>query len=101
MIIQAKHVFRESSLAQNRVRKATTANVPKGFLPVYIGDVQKRRFLVPVSDPNHPKFQKLLERSAEEFEFGHPMGGLTISCKEEDFIKLTSQLKASGILQIK
>lgn len=100
MIFQAKQVLKESSLAKNQVCKATTASVPKGFLPVYVGDVQKRRFLVPVSYLYHPKFQKLLEMSAEEFDFGHPMGGLTIPCKEEVFIKLTSQLKASGILQI-
>lgn len=67
MIFQAKQVLKESSLAKNQVCKATTASVPKGFLPVYVGDVQKRRFLVPVSYLYHPKFQKLLERSAEEF----------------------------------
>lgn len=101
MIFQAKHVLKENSLAKNQVCKATTASVPKGFLPVYVGDVEKRRFLVPVSYLNHPKFQKLLESSAEEFDFGHPMGGLTIPCTEEDFIRLTSQLKPSGILQKK
>ncbi|KAM4099152.1 hypothetical protein ACJW30_07G134100 [Castanea mollissima] len=31
----------------------------------------------------------------EEFGFNHPMGGLTIPCKEDAFTNLTSQLHAS------
>ncbi|KAI3855444.1 hypothetical protein MKX03_025402 [Papaver bracteatum] len=53
-----------------------------------------KRFVVPVSYLNHPIFQDLLSRAEEEFGFDHPMGGLTILCKEASFIDLTSQLNA-------
>ncbi|KAF7810817.1 auxin-responsive protein SAUR21-like [Senna tora] len=33
----------------------------------------------------------------EEFGFNHPMGGLTIPCKEDAFINLTSQLRSSFV----
>ncbi|KAF6172580.1 hypothetical protein GIB67_017133 [Kingdonia uniflora] len=34
--------------------------------------------------------QDLLNRAEEEFGFEHPTGGLTIPCKEGDFIGITS-----------
>ncbi|KAI3846863.1 hypothetical protein MKW92_040729 [Papaver armeniacum] len=58
-------------------------------------DIQKKRFVVPVSYLNHPMFQDLLSSAEEEFGFDHPMGGLTIPCKQASFIDLTSQLNAS------
>lgn len=65
------------------------------FLAVYVGEdqVQKKRYLVPVSYLNQPSFQALLRSSEEEFGFDHPMGGLTIPCPEDTFINLTSQLQ--------
>ncbi|KAL4572916.1 hypothetical protein LXL04_019704 [Taraxacum kok-saghyz] len=72
-------------------------DVPKGHLAVYVGETrnQKRRFVVPIYYLDQPLFQALLHRSEEEFGFDHPMGGLTISCKEDEFIKLTTLFKAS------
>ncbi|KAI3722104.1 hypothetical protein L2E82_33131 [Cichorium intybus] len=70
-------------------------DVPKGHLAVYVGETQKRRFVVPISYLDQPLFQVLLRQSEEEFGFDHPMGGLTISCNEDEFVKLTTQLKAS------
>ena len=65
--------------------------VPKGHIPVYIGDeAEKKRYLVPLSYLSHPAFQDLLHRAEEEFGFNHPMGGLTIPCTEETFFNLIS-----------
>ncbi|CAN0902465.1 Auxin-responsive protein SAUR21 [Linum grandiflorum] len=70
-------------------------NVPKGFLAVYVGETQKKRFVVPLSYLSQPSFQDLLSIAEEEFGFDHPMGGLTIPCSEETFISTTSNLSRS------
>ena len=67
-------------------------DVPKGFLAVYVGETEKKRFVVPVSYLNQPSFQDLLRKAEEEFGFDHPMGGLTIPCAEEIFLHVTSSL---------
>ncbi|CAN8243983.1 unnamed protein product [Cochlearia groenlandica] len=67
--------------------------VPKGFLAVYVGESQKKRYLVPISYLSQPSFQALLRKSEEEFGFDHPMGGLTIPCHEDTFINVTSRLQ--------
>ena len=67
-------------------------DIPKGYLAVYVGEVQRKRFVVPLSYLDQPLFQDLLRRSEEEFGFNHPMGGLTIPCREEAFIHLSTQL---------
>ncbi|KAL0876403.1 hypothetical protein Bca101_026108 [Brassica carinata] len=60
-------------------------SAPKGFLAVYVGEdqVQKKRFLVPISYINQPSSQAPLGKSEEEFGYDHPMGGLTIPCLED------------------
>ncbi|KAK9108996.1 hypothetical protein Sjap_017056 [Stephania japonica] len=68
--------------------------VPKGHMTVYVGETQKRRFVVPISYLNHPLFQGLLDQAEEEFGFDHPMGGLTIPCNEEDFLDVTYSLNS-------
>ncbi|KAI3780901.1 hypothetical protein L2E82_10894 [Cichorium intybus] len=70
-------------------------DVPKGYLAVYVGKNQKRRCVIPISYLEQPLFQDLLRQSEEEFGFDHPMGGLTISCQEDEFFKLTTQLHVS------
>ncbi|KAG2397962.1 Auxin-induced protein [Vigna angularis] len=65
--------------------------VPKGYLAVYVGD-KMRRFMIPVSYLNQSSFQQLLSQSEEEFGYDHPTGGLTIPCKEEEFINVISHL---------
>ncbi|EOA22289.1 hypothetical protein CARUB_v10002887mg [Capsella rubella] len=72
---------------------AVASAAPKGFLAVYVGESQKKRYLVPVSYLNQPAFQALLSKSEEEFGFDHPMGGLTITCPEDTFINVTSRLQ--------
>ncbi|XP_013625931.1 auxin-responsive protein SAUR21-like [Brassica napus] len=71
----------------------STVSAPKGFLAVYVGERQKKRFIVPVSYLSQPSFQALLSKSEEEFGYDHPMGGLTIPCPEDTFINVTSMLQ--------
>lgn len=87
VILSAKKIWKlHSLLAKNN------SNVPKGYFAVYVGEIQKKRFVVPVTYLKHPSFQDLLRYAEEEFGFHHPMGGLTIPCREDDFINLTSTL---------
>ncbi|XP_057788567.1 auxin-induced protein 15A-like [Salvia miltiorrhiza] len=67
-----------------------SAEVPKGHLAVYVGDNEKKRFVIPVAYLNYPSFQELLFQAEEEFGFNHPMGGLTIPCSQELFVDLIS-----------
>ncbi|CAI0455545.1 unnamed protein product [Linum tenue] len=76
-------------------RSGSGSNVPKGFLAVYVGETQKKRFVVPVSYLSQPLFQDLLSMAEEEFGFDHPMGGLTIPCSEDTFTYVTSSLSRS------
>ncbi|KAG5611779.1 hypothetical protein H5410_023060 [Solanum commersonii] len=61
---------------------------------VYVGESQKKRFVVPISYLSQPLFQDLLTQAEEQFGFDHPMGGLTIPCKEGVFVHLTSRLRS-------
>ena len=89
--LQAKAILRRSILATSPAA-SNAADVPKGYLAVYVGEAQKKRFLVPISYLNQPLFQDLLHKTEEEFGFSHPMGGLTIPCREDTFLNLTSRL---------
>ncbi|CAI0380813.1 unnamed protein product [Linum tenue] len=75
-----------------QILRRTGSDVPKGYLAVYVGESQRKRFVVPVSYLSQPSFQDLLSMAEEEFGFDHPMGGLTIPCREETFISVTSNL---------
>ncbi|KAJ9549430.1 hypothetical protein OSB04_021973 [Centaurea solstitialis] len=70
-------------------------DIPKGYLAVYVGEVDKKRFVIPISYLNQPLFQDLLRRSEEEFGFYHEMGGLTIPCHEDAFVDLATRLQTS------
>ncbi|KAL4569729.1 hypothetical protein LXL04_025371 [Taraxacum kok-saghyz] len=63
--------------------------VPKGYFAVYVGEGIKKRFIVPLAYLRHSSFQTLLKMSEEEFGYDHPMGGLTLPCKEATFLELT------------
>ncbi|XP_047942557.1 auxin-induced protein 15A-like [Salvia hispanica] len=67
-----------------------SAEVPKGHVAIYVGDNEKKRFVIPVAYLNHPSFQELLFQAEEEFGFNHPMGGLTIPCSEDLFVDFIS-----------
>ncbi|KAL7118610.1 hypothetical protein ACP275_02G013700 [Erythranthe tilingii] len=81
-------ILRRSLSAEKRSNE-----IPKGHLAVYVGESEKKRFVIPLSYLNHPLFQELLCQAEEEFGFNHPMGGLTIPCTEELFIDVTSHLR--------
>ncbi|KAH6776993.1 SAUR-like auxin-responsive protein family [Perilla frutescens var. hirtella] len=69
-----------------------SSEVPKGHFAVYVGEKERKRFVIPVSYLNHPSFQELLFQAEEEFGFHHPTGGLIIPCTMDSFLHLTSRL---------
>ncbi|KAJ6927337.1 hypothetical protein NC651_011412 [Populus alba x Populus x berolinensis] len=89
-IMTAKQILRRSNLLANQATE-----VPKGFFAVYVGESQKKRFTVPISFLNQPSFQELLRKAEEEFGYNHPMGGLTLPCREDTFIDIISGLNLS------
>ncbi|XP_047323985.1 auxin-responsive protein SAUR21-like [Impatiens glandulifera] len=86
VIVQAKNTMRRA------LSTPKSFDVPKGHLAVYVGETERKRYIVPISYLKHPFFQSLLNKAEDEFGFDHPMGGLTIPCAEEDFIDITSSL---------
>ncbi|XP_021833331.1 indole-3-acetic acid-induced protein ARG7-like [Prunus avium] len=76
----------------NKAANSKTLDIPKGYFAVYVGESQKKRFVVPISYLNEPLFLDLLSQAEEEFGYDHPMGGITIPCSDETFIHLTSRL---------
>ncbi|XP_061368360.1 auxin-responsive protein SAUR23-like [Gastrolobium bilobum] len=91
-VLSAKHILRRSNLFSNQAAAPASQDVPKGYFAVYVGEGEKKRFVIPVSLLNQPSFQELLSIAEEEFGFSHPMGGLTIPCTEDMFINLTADL---------
>ncbi|XP_076889636.1 auxin-induced protein 15A-like [Bidens hawaiensis] len=91
-ITQAKQILRRSF--SNGRSAATPMDIPKGYFAVYVGEEEKRRFLVRVSLLSRPEFQELLQLAEEQFEYDHPMGGLTIPCSEDVFADLASRFGA-------
>ncbi|KAK9108999.1 hypothetical protein Sjap_017059 [Stephania japonica] len=111
MAIRLPGLSQSNRVLRRSVHTSASTVVPKGYIAVYVGEVQKRRFVVPISYLNHPSFQELLNHAVEEFgfdhpmedllnqaedEFGfdHPMGGLTIPCSEDAFIRRADHLNA-------
>jgi SAUR family protein len=74
-----------------RTSSSKGVDVPKGYLAVYVGEEMKR-FVIPISYLNQPSFQDLLNQAEEQFEYDHPMGGLTIPCREDIFLDINSRL---------
>ncbi|KAG2291668.1 hypothetical protein Bca52824_038337 [Brassica carinata] len=72
--------IRLSRVTNSKQSQKQQSRVPKGHVAVYIRG--------PISYLNHPLFQGLLNRAEEEFGFNHPVGGLTIPCREETFVGL-------------
>ncbi|KAF8113918.1 hypothetical protein N665_0044s0032 [Sinapis alba] len=88
VIPNGKQLFKAQALKKrNQCPSAPNLElVPKGHVAVYVGEqVEKKRFVVPISYLNHPLFRNFLRCAEEEFGFNHPMGGLTIPCREETF----------------
>ncbi|KAF7143639.1 hypothetical protein RHSIM_Rhsim05G0065500 [Rhododendron simsii] len=89
--LQAKALLHRSIFPASQTAP-NVARIPKGYLVVYVGESPKKRFLVPISYLNQPLFQELLHKAEEEFGYSHPMGGLTIPCREDTFLNLPSVL---------
>ncbi|KAK2448772.1 auxin-induced protein 10A5 [Trifolium repens] len=53
---------------------------------------RRRRFVIPVSYLSRTSFQELLSQTEEQYGYDHPMGGLTIPCREDVFLDITLQL---------
>ncbi|KAK9109004.1 hypothetical protein Sjap_017064 [Stephania japonica] len=84
-------------IPQHAALTSSVAGIPKGHLAVYVGETQKKRFVVPITYLSHPSFQDLLSRAEEEFGFDHPMGGLTIPCNSAMGIRLLGKVLAKQI----
>ncbi|GMN55837.1 hypothetical protein TIFTF001_024957 [Ficus carica] len=93
-VVPAKKLH-QRSLSNSKKAASITVEVPKGYFAVYVGESEKRRFVIPVSYLKQPSFQDLLIQTEEEHGFDHPMGGLTITCAEDAFIDLLSSLNSS------
>ncbi|CAI9112785.1 OLC1v1013278C1 [Oldenlandia corymbosa var. corymbosa] len=90
-MVQAKQLLKRANSFKSN--NATAADVPKGCCAVYVGEsYEKKRYVIPIAYLNQPSFRELLSHAEEEFGYDHPMGGLTIPCREEMFIHLTSDL---------
>ncbi|GMN63352.1 hypothetical protein TIFTF001_032427 [Ficus carica] len=92
-VVDAKNLL-QMSLSNASQAASKGADIPKGYLAVYVGDDQTemKRFVIPISYLYQPSFQELLSRAEEEFGFNHPMGALTIPCSVDAFIDLISCL---------
>lgn len=56
----------------NRILRRFSTGVPKGHCVVYVGESQKKKFVVPISYLSQPLFQDFLAQAEEEFVFDHP-----------------------------
>ncbi|KAL8267829.1 hypothetical protein R6Q59_001627 [Mikania micrantha] len=91
-IIQARQILKRS--VSNGSGTRANMDIPKGYLAIYVGEQEKKRFVVSVSLLSQPDFQELLHQAEEEFGYNHAMGGLTITCSEDAFTDLASRFDA-------
>ncbi|WVZ02816.1 hypothetical protein V8G54_023622 [Vigna mungo] len=82
-------IIKKALFATNQA-SSKVVDAQKGHLAVYVGEKMKR-FVIPVSYLNQPSFQELLSKAEEEFGYDHPMGGLTIPCSEDVFLKYVGE----------
>nr|KAJ0220189.1 hypothetical protein LSAT_V11C200067750 [Lactuca sativa] len=80
-IMQARQILKRSLSNGTRT---TETDLPKGYFAVYVGEQEKKGFVI----------RDLLRETEEEFEYNHPMGGLTIRCCVQTFYDLASGLGA-------
>ncbi|KAL6269946.1 hypothetical protein ACE6H2_026857 [Prunus campanulata] len=91
-IVNTKRSLIRSLSSSSQTADSKTLDIPKGYFAVYVGESQKKRFVIPISYLNEPLFLDLLSQAEEEFGYDHPMGGITIPCSEDTFLHLTSRL---------
>ncbi|KAK8625108.1 hypothetical protein V6N13_089986 [Hibiscus sabdariffa] len=95
MIFRLLRIVNVKPSLKRTLSSSATTVVPKGHFAVYVGEAEKKRFVVPVSFLKKPSFQNLLTQAEEEFGFNHPMRALTIPCGDEAFNDLISSLQSS------
>ena len=76
---------------QNSDGKKNRNIVPKGCLPVYVGQDILIRFVIDASVLSHPLLAELLEASAHEFGYEHT-GALRIPCDVSLFEKILNRI---------
>ncbi|KAM0012733.1 putative small auxin-up RNA [Helianthus debilis subsp. tardiflorus] len=91
-VIQARQILKRS--LSNGGSTPASMDIPKGYFAIYVGEQEKKRFVVPVSILSEPRFQQLLHQSEQEFGYNHPMRGIMIPCCEDVFIDLASRFGA-------
>ncbi|CAN4103809.1 unnamed protein product [Withania somnifera] len=75
----------------------SSAGVPEGHLPVYVGD-EMERFIVSAELLNHPIFVELLNKSAQEYGY-EQRGVLRIPCHVLIFERVLEALRLGDDLQ--
>ena len=85
-IIHTKQILRWSSSA----KQSTFGNsrCPKGLL----GNLHWGERKEEICSSNNVLEPTFIRQAEEEFGFDHPMGGLTIPCREDIFVDLASRL---------
>ncbi|XP_057859127.1 auxin-responsive protein SAUR71-like [Cryptomeria japonica] len=78
-------------------------DVPKGYLPVYVGKDVSVRYVIEAKVVNHPLFAQLLQTSVEEFGY-EQTGALRIPCDIVLFETILNQIKntrvTSGLIKL-
>lgn len=75
----AHHESKKSRARRRSTQDCCYTDVPEGYLPVYVGMKELRRFVISASFLNHPIFAELLQKSAQEYGY-EQKGGLKIPC---------------------
>lgn len=73
-------------------------DVPEGYLAVYVGSQERRRFVIPTTYLSSRVFGRLLEKAEEEFGFDQ-RGALTIPCDISVFESALTRLSTNEALQ--
>ncbi|CAH9069696.1 unnamed protein product [Cuscuta epithymum] len=94
MAISMGHILRpKQGLRRSSSRSNRESEIPKGHFAVYVGESEKKRFVIPISYLKDHSFPELLSQAEEEFGFDHPMGGLTLPFPEDTFLAIISSMR--------
>ncbi|KAK2423780.1 auxin-responsive protein SAUR71 [Trifolium repens] len=74
-----------------KIRRSSSAVVPEGHVPIYVGD-EMERFVVSAEILNHPIFVKLLNESAQEYGY-EQKGVLRLPCHVFVFERVVEALQ--------